>query len=117
MNKNSQIIALAKSGMPPRHIHARLAYNVTIGSIYATISKARRAGQEIPLFSNADVPRETGVVLQHVVRLFDARDAAVLDRHCARRRLSRQELLKRLVETVLRCDLIDAVLDDGGGDA
>lgn len=107
----SDIVALAKQGVPPREIVMRLP-NVSVHVVYGLLAAARKRGERIPMFPRGRGPVPGGMV----VRIEDD-VLAYLRAAGARRNLTAAGLLAELAEVIARDKLAAAILDDGASDA
>jgi hypothetical protein len=110
-----QVIDLALQGIAPADIHRRLNGAVKKGSIKAWLSMARAEGVPIRKFPNTGARRglREGIVARCVV--WKDPDFTRLKEAARARGVSPTVLMQRILDAVLDGDLIDAVLDDGGG--
>lgn len=104
-----QIIALAAAGNPPRHIAAMIKHKLPLDRIGDVVLRARKNGIDIPHFRSPNGSRQRRSVE------FPAETLELLIPHAQRRNITPNELMRRIIDTLIDSDLIDAVLDDRGG--
>lgn len=110
-----EIVSLALDGVQPAMIHRQIGGAATIPSIYMALTRARKEGQPIGRFPPKRLPstREGGVTAR--VAVWRQAEFDALKKGADARGLEPAELIRRIVAAVLAGDLVDAVLDDGGG--
>ncbi|WP_322997486.1 hypothetical protein [Castellaniella sp.] len=101
----AEISRLANLGMGWRQIHARLPH-VTLRSIAVTMSRLRAAGEIPPAQPRKDRPAPVRFHL-------DRHEFTLLCADAEQRDMEPRELAAEILVTVLRDNLVDAVLDDG----
>jgi len=102
MSKKSDILMLARMGCARKAISRELG--VSMPHVYTTIAEARARGETIP--KTGDLGRPPTVHIPHD-------QIVALERHGIPRGVCGATIVARLVETALREDMIDAILDDG----
>jgi len=106
--RNRQIVAMAIDNVPPREIAPR--FGVEVGVVHNVLSAARKSGVTVPLFAGTG-GRSPGF---RRVEVDGATLQALVD--AARKRgTTTVSLARKIIETVVREGLVDAVLDDGAG--
>lgn len=110
-DQRHRIITYALAGKQPALIVREPDINADITVVYTVLSQARREGIAIQKFSPRALRRPDGLV----VRVFvpDAVQKDRLEKAADAREMSRSELVNRLVATLLKDDMVDAILDDG----
>lgn len=110
---NARVVALATQGIRPRDIAEQLCLTAHI--VGRIISKARKAGETIPYFNtHGEVVPQDSRPASPTARVEVAMDAIDdLEAPARKRGVSPVELARRIVETVVEHDLVNAVLDDG----
>ena len=109
--RDRAIVQMAIAGVPPHGIERKIV--VARHTIYMVLARARRDGAAVPFFSTAGEPR--GKSLSGLSRVMVRADiVARLGDAAQRRGVDVERLARRLIETVVEEDLVDAVLDDGG---
>lgn len=115
MSKRERIISYALRGHPPREIEVLMAaeenMKTTRAAIKVVLSAARREGIPIPKFDPQTIPLE-GFLVVDLYALGD--DMEQLQSAAERRGLSTEGLALATLETVIRANLFNAVLDDLG---
>ncbi len=96
-------VALAREGLRPADIAERVG--CAPGTVHHYLSQARANGEDVPRFRGG--PR-----MRRPVKGIPAHLARALEPHAGRRGLDVATLLKRLIEEIVKADLVDAVLDD-----
>lgn len=104
------VIQRAMEGLPPRQIADELGMEAN--QVSCILWYERRKGRDIPHANRGPWPRQTRIVLQGAHTLREG-----LWVHAEARSLTIEDLTARLIETLIRDDLIDAVLDDGVSNA
>lgn len=104
MDNRQKSIELALSGMPPREIVNIV--NVAVDTVYQYLREARHEGIEFPPFKSPGRP-VNGPLSRPLHPVI-----AALKPHAELRRISVTTLAHRLLTTIARDDLVDAVLDD-----
>lgn len=100
------VIQRAMEGIPPRQIADELGMEAN--QVSCILWYERRKGRDIPHANRGPWPRQKRIVLHGVQALREG-----LFDHAEARCLTIEELTTRLIETLIRDDLINAVLDDG----
>ena len=111
MTQRDRIIAAALQGTRPSVIAASLDASIT--TVYGTLSKARREGAPIPLFSTGRLAEADGRAKQEIRFYLDPDTAAALHAEAERRGLRPSVLARDIVTATADDGLFHAVLDDG----
>ncbi len=96
-------VELARDGLRPADIAEKVG--CAPATIHHYLSQARANGEDIPRFRGG--PR-----MRRSVKGVPAHLARALDPHAGRRGMDVATLVKRLIEEIVKADLVDAVLDD-----
>lgn len=109
--RNRAIIALAQEGVTPTEIEERI--DAGRGTIYVTISLARKSGVEIPYFSTRGRKRASaGDSIDRYGKLNVRRELFEALAEAAKPRgMSASALASRLLEAIVDDNLYNAVLD------
>lgn len=108
--ERDDVIRMAMAGNPPRQIADKLGMEPN--QVSCILWYERRKGRAIPHANRGPWPRQTRIVLRNAQGLREG-----LWEHAEARCLTIEDLAARLIETLIRDDLIDAVLDDGVSNA
>ena len=109
-----RIVALAKRGIRPARIFDLVGDARNLTQVYKTIGHARRIDPSIPSFRTARTS-EVGPKVRNQFAVELPADLLLdLAPHAEKRRLTAKELAIALITVVVREDLVDATLDDGG---
>lgn len=106
-----EIIKMAESGLPPVEIERRVR-SVSRTTIYSILAHARKAGRTIPRFPPRKYKYNEAVAIIRLA-VWDSEMMAALDKARTPRKLSRTELVRRLLQQACDDRMIDAILDDG----
>lgn len=106
MRKQDHAVEMARQGVPPRQIASRLSLRA--GTVRSYISKARRAGEDIPLFPTG---RPDTCTCGHSLAI-EQEFMARLAPHAHSRGMTVRVLARLLLEQIARDGLVEAVLDD-----
>lgn len=109
--RDAAIVEMAKAGLAPVQIEEQILASRQV--IYNALTAARRRGLLTVRFSTGgSQPRRIDTL--HAVLIRGA-DFAALAAPAAARRMTTPELARVLIETIVDENLVDAVLDDDGG--
>lgn len=116
--EKQRIIDKAQAGVRPMQIAADLG--LPVDEVYGTISYARKRGVPIshfPAGKQGVVKLPPELRSATVTLRVDGELLACLEEPARLRGLSDRQLAVRLLDVLVREDMIDAVLDDGAGEA
>lgn len=110
--QRAAVLDMARAGIRPALI-AEAVPDVSMATIYTLISKARRAGADIPVFPAVRRTHRKGMPCTIKIDLGNYCHKDALSLAARRRGITETRLVKQLLDVIFSDGMIDCILDDG----